>query len=462
MTADFQKYQDHINEKVLEVKAGPVEKRSCTDIVCLIFFILVFIGTLILGGVFLHKGKGEIWKLVAETGDNATSLGKVMVKHVGPIIGMLILSNVLSVVFILLAKNFPRCLFYTMMVITFFIYLAIIIIGFVLKSYGLAFIFIVIFAINALILWCYWDYIKIGLKLIECAARFLTEKPSIYFISLISLALNLIFTIFWIFAWVGASALSLDSDTYSSLSILWYAIGVFFTFLLYYFMVFAVASAVAFWYYQNENTNVIQGFLNLKYHLGSVAFGSLVITIITVMRVLAETQKANNNSCLGCIACCMALLLSCIEELVKVLNHNAIICMSVTGEGYVDSAKSAIGLIFDNFGVFIIIDFFVDFMEVYSVIFAVLIPALIGGGIIYASDGTDFASTYAIWGAIIIFFLALLLSEVILGMLEEVLSSIFIFYCFDQKFRKMGIPVHNIPREIKQIMDEASGNNQAH
>ena len=386
--------------------------------------------------------------MVKDTGDNATSFGKVMVKHVGPIIGMLVLSNLLSVVFILLAKNFPKCLFYTMMVITFLIYLAIIIIGFVAKAYGLAVIFIIILAINALILCCYWDYIQIGLKLIECAARFLTEKPGIYFISLISIVMNILFTIFWVFAWVGASALGLNNNTYYGLSILWYAIGVFFSFLLYYFMVFAVASAVAYWYYQAENTNVMQGFLNLRYHFGSVAFGSLVITIITVMRVLAESQKSNNGI-LGVIACCVACLLSCIEGLVKVLNHNAIICMSVTGEDYIDSAKSAIGLIFDNFGVFIIIDFFGDFMGVYSVIFAVLIPALIGGGIIYSTDGTDQASVYAIWGGVIIFLLGILLSEVILGMFEEVLSSIFIFYCFDQKFRSMGIPVNNIPREIK-------------
>ena len=55
-------------------------------------------------------------------------------------------------------------------------------------------------------------------------------------------------------------------------------------------------------------------------------------------------------------------------------------------------------------------------MEVYSVIFAVLIPALIGGGIIYVN--------LCNLVRIIIFFLALLLSEVILGMLEEILSSI--------------------------------------
>lgn len=42
----------------------------------------------------------------------------------------------------------------------------------------------------------------------------------------------------------------------------------------------------------------------------------------------------------------------------KALNHNSVIVMAVTGEGYISSAKSAIGLIFDNFGLFMIVDFF--------------------------------------------------------------------------------------------------------
>ena len=125
--------------------------------------------------------------------------------------------------------------------------------------------------------------------------------------------------------------------------------------------------------------------MNLRYHIGSITFATFVITVITVMRILAQAaQSKADNMVIQCIACCVACILSCIEELVKVLNHNAIIVETITAEGYIDSAKSAIGLIFDNFGVFIIVDFFVDFMEVYATIFSVLIPAILGGGIIYA------------------------------------------------------------------------------
>lgn len=67
----------------------------------------------------------------------------------------------------------------------------------------------------------------------------------------------------------------------------------------------------------------------------------------------------------------------------KVLNNNAFIVMAVTGEGYIDSAKSTISLIFDNLGLFIIIDYFSSFYSVFATIFMGVLPALIGGGIIY-------------------------------------------------------------------------------
>ena len=57
-------------------------------------------------------------------------------------------------------------------------------------------------------------------------------------------------------------------------------------------------------------------------------------------------------------------------------------------------------------------------MGVYLVIFVVLIFVLIGGGIIYLIDGIDQVSVYVVWGGVIIFFLGILLLEVILGMFE--------------------------------------------
>lgn len=81
-------------------------------------------------------------------------------------------------------------------------------------------------------------------------------------------------------------------------------------------------------------------------------------------------------------------------------------------------------------------------MEVYEFIICVLIPAFLGGGIIYTVESDVNA---AIWGGVLILLLASIVSSVIIGMLDEALSCIFIFYCFDKKFHEMGISVNNVP-----------------
>jgi len=57
--------------------------------------------------------------------------------------------------------------------------------------------------------------------------------------------------------------------------------------------------------------------------------------------------------------------------------------MTVTGEGYVDSAKSALGLIWENFGLFVITDFITDFIQFYSILVCVLFPSFLGGYLIW-------------------------------------------------------------------------------
>lgn len=127
------------------------------------------------------------------------------------------------------------------------------------------------------------------------------------------LALNVAYIVFWVFAWVGvyASGIAYNSESFKVLYYVWYADSIFFGFFLYYCMTFLIASACAYWYYQLDSNSVLKGINHLKYHLGSICFGSIVITIITIMRILAQTRKTDNGivKLVGAIVTC---LLQCI------------------------------------------------------------------------------------------------------------------------------------------------------
>lgn len=371
-----------------------MESRSCTEWGCLIAFVIIFLATFGGGGYLIYAGKDQIIPMVTQTSSDPslTGFGYVMAKLAGPVVGMMGLSSALSVLMVVLAKAFPRPVMYFLIAFTFLVYAAFIILGFVINSLGLAISFIIVALFTACMLYCFWSYITIGLRLLECAARFITEKPAVYFISLMCLFLNVAFTVFWVFSWLSIYSKSKVADTentkniFNIIGIVWYALGVFWGFYLYYCMVFLIASACAYWYYQSENNSVLRGINNIKYHLGSICFGAIVVTIITMLRILATARRSEGS--LRILAAIAECLLRCVEDYIKILNNNAIIVMAVTGEGYIDSAKSTISLIFDNLSLFIILDYFTTFYNVFSVVFIGLLPAGIGGAIIYQIEST--------------------------------------------------------------------------
>lgn len=67
--------------------------------------------------------------------------------------------------------------------------------------------------------------------------------------------------------------------------VVWIFFNIFYTYFLYYVMVFLVATATAIWYYNIEGNYLLKG---LKYifnsHIGSFTFASMIAAIISMIR----------------------------------------------------------------------------------------------------------------------------------------------------------------------------------
>jgi hypothetical protein len=48
-----------------------------------------------------------------------------------------------------------------------------------------------------------------------------------------------------------------------------------------------------------------------------------------------------------------------------------------------------------------------------------------------------------------------MISGMIYSILVESVSSVFIFYCFDRRFKELGYPCHNMPPEINRELGNA-------
>ena len=93
-------------------------------------------------------------------------------------------------------------------------------------------------------------------------------------------------------------------------------------------------------------------FRSLRYHTGSIALGSLIITIFKIIRLIIEyvdqKTKASQSNIAQCIIKCCKCCLCCLEKFLKYLNRNAYILIAIHGYNFWNGAKNAFLLIVRN------------------------------------------------------------------------------------------------------------------
>ncbi|KAI0213013.1 Choline transporter-like protein 4 [Lamellibrachia satsuma] len=90
----------------------------------------------------------------------------------------------------------------------------------------------------------------------------------------------------------------------------------------------------------------------LRYHIGSIAFGSLIIAIIQIFRVILQyvekRVKSFDNAVAKFILKCLKCCFWCLEKFVRFLSKNAYIMIAVYGKNFCVSAKNAFNLVMRN------------------------------------------------------------------------------------------------------------------
>ncbi|XP_038570191.1 choline transporter-like protein 2 isoform X1 [Micropterus salmoides] len=104
----------------------------------------------------------------------------------------------------------------------------------------------------------------------------------------------------------------------------------------------------------------------LRYHTGSLAFGSLILSIVQVIRVFLEyldqklkgAQNRFAKFLLSCMKCCFW----CLEKCIKFLNRNAYIMIAIYGKSFCPSARDAFFLLMRNIIRVAVLDKVTDFL----------------------------------------------------------------------------------------------------
>lgn len=113
----------------------------------------------------------------------------------------------------------------------------------------------------------------------------------------------------------------------------------------------------------------------LRYHTGSLAFGSLILAIVQLIRVMLEyldhQLKGSDNKFARFLLCCLKCCFWCLEKFIKFLNRNAYIMIAIYGTNFCTSARNAFSLLMRNIIRVAVLDKVTDFLLFLGKLFVV-------------------------------------------------------------------------------------------
>nr|XP_046274568.1 choline transporter-like protein 4 [Scatophagus argus] len=105
---------------------------------------------------------------------------------------------------------------------------------------------------------------------------------------------------------------------------------------------------------------------SLRYHVGSLAFGALILTLVQIVRIILEyidhKTRSAQNPCARFILCCLKCCFWCLEKFIKFLNRNAYIMIAIYGKNFCVSAKNAFMLLMRNIIRVVVLDKVTDLL----------------------------------------------------------------------------------------------------
>lgn len=121
-------------------------------------------------------------------------------------------------------------------------------------------------------------------------------------------------------------------------------------------MVLACTFSMWYWTFNKKNlttTPLLKAIgITTLYHMGTIAFGSLVLAICRMIRYILEViekkAKLYNNTLTRAILCCMKCFFWILENFLRFLNRNAYITCAIHSTSFCDSSKKAFALIAQN------------------------------------------------------------------------------------------------------------------
>uniref|UniRef100_A0A7E4UU58 Choline transporter-like protein n=1 Tax=Panagrellus redivivus TaxID=6233 RepID=A0A7E4UU58_PANRE len=246
---------------------------------------------------------------------------------------------------------------------------------------ALSVVFTIISVLLLVVVWCLWPRGTLVIDLFKQAGKALRKMPCLLiqpvFTSVTLITYFAVWAVVGLYLYTSANPSivplkSLDNlETPKSIPIVRFELSQWQRYLAFYHFfaliwvtefIFAaqrmiIAGAIACWYFARDRNNmgspVCQSTLILfRYHLGSIAFGSIIITLVKLPRYICTYAyaklSASESVLIKYVLGCIIALLACIEKCLRYLHHNAYTVIAISGSSFCPAAKTATNILLDN------------------------------------------------------------------------------------------------------------------
>ncbi|CUM63357.1 uncharacterized protein PRCAT00000930001 [Priceomyces carsonii] len=347
-----------------------INKPKFNDWPFTIFFILTVFGFIAIAGITLnalretyHNQGSSIYG-----SSNNFTLNTNTVILFGFIV---VVSVVLSIAIIMFARLAARVFIITGLILNIVLGLGTCIFYFVEHYYSAAVVFLIFTLFTA---WCYWgarSRIPFSATVLEIVIDVMRRYPSTLLTSLIGTIVSGLFGVLFSVVIVATyvkyepnsdnDGCSVGGGSCSNSKLIGVLVFVFFA--GYYIsevirniIHVVIAGIYGTWYYlagsdQGEPRHPALASLRraMTYCFGSICFGSLIVSLIQLLRALISSLKSNAFSsgdyCAGCGFLILDFIISLIDWMVRYFNHYAYCYVALYGKSYVKSARDTFDLL---------------------------------------------------------------------------------------------------------------------
>ncbi|XP_022620213.1 choline transporter-like protein 1 isoform X1 [Seriola lalandi dorsalis] len=201
-----------------------------------------------------------------------------------------------------------------------------------------------------------------------------------------------------------------------------------------------VAGAVVTYYFTRDKnrlpvTPILSSVLRLvRYHLGTVAKGSFIITLVKIPRLILmyvhNQLKGKENACARCLLKTCICCLWCLEKCLNYLNQNAYAATAINSTSFCTSARDAFVILVENALRVATINAIGDFVLFLGKILIVTTTAFAGVLLL------NYQRDYAEWllPLIIVCLFSFLVAHCFLSIFEIVVDVLFLCFAIDTKY----------------------------